>query len=108
MDEGMDDIAKYLRGELSPAEMHALEKRALSDPFLADALEGAAMISTEDFSADIAVVKKQITEEAAKRRWSIAWRLAASIGLILVASYAVYNLTGSTNTDQLASQAPKK
>src|SRR4051812_42304052 len=34
------DIEKYHRGTLSPAEQHRLEKAALDDPFLADALEG--------------------------------------------------------------------
>lgn len=34
------DIERYLRGEMSSAEMHALEKAALDDPFLAEALEG--------------------------------------------------------------------
>ena len=34
------DIQKYLKGELSAREMHELEKAALEDPFLADALEG--------------------------------------------------------------------
>jgi hypothetical protein len=34
------DIQKYLNGELSAPEMHQLEKAALVDPFLADALEG--------------------------------------------------------------------
>lgn len=34
------DIEKYHRGLLSPAEMHAMEKAALEDPFLADAMEG--------------------------------------------------------------------
>ena len=33
------DIEKYLNGKLSPSEMHALEKKALDDPFLAEALE---------------------------------------------------------------------
>lgn len=37
------DIEKYHRGELTPAERHALEKAALDDPFLADALEGYAL-----------------------------------------------------------------
>ena len=36
----MTDVQRYLRGELPPAEMHRLEKLALDDPFLADALEG--------------------------------------------------------------------
>jgi|GEM_PF-4909079 len=37
---GFSDIEKYLKGELSPAAMHELEKAALTDPFLADAIEG--------------------------------------------------------------------
>ena len=34
------DIEKYWNGKLSAAEMHAIEKAAMDDPFLADALEG--------------------------------------------------------------------
>src|SRR5580698_1120684 len=34
------DIQKYLNGEMSAREMHDLEKTALDDPFLADAIEG--------------------------------------------------------------------
>jgi len=34
------DIEKYWKGKLSAAEMHAIEKAAMDDPFLADALEG--------------------------------------------------------------------
>ncbi len=34
------DIEKYLHGKLSAAEMHELERAALQDPFLADAIEG--------------------------------------------------------------------
>ena len=33
-------IRKYLNGELDAAAMHELERRALDDPFLADAIEG--------------------------------------------------------------------
>jgi TonB family protein len=35
-------IRRYLAGELDDKAMHALEKQALDDPFLADALEGYA------------------------------------------------------------------
>ena len=38
----MTDVRKYLAGELSAREMHDLEKAALDDPFLTDALEGLA------------------------------------------------------------------
>lgn len=34
------DIQQYVQGKLSAAEMHAMEKAALDDPFLADAIEG--------------------------------------------------------------------
>jgi hypothetical protein len=34
------DIERYYSGKMSPQERHALEKAALDDPFLADALEG--------------------------------------------------------------------
>ena len=34
------DIEKYWNNKLSPAEMHEMEKAAMDDPFLADALEG--------------------------------------------------------------------
>jgi|GEM_PF-2043385 len=34
------DIENYLQGNMTAAEMHAIEKAALKDPFLADAMEG--------------------------------------------------------------------
>lgn len=46
-----EEIRKYLSGELSSKEAHRLEKMALDDPFLADALEGFAEPSAmEHFS----------------------------------------------------------
>lgn len=57
MSEDAKNIERYLRGEMSPAEMHALERKALSDPFLADALEGAGSVSRDDFTADVESLK---------------------------------------------------
>lgn len=34
------DIQRYLQGKMSAPEMHAMEKAALQDPFLSDAIEG--------------------------------------------------------------------
>ena len=45
------DIEKYWKGKLSAAEMHALEKAAMDDPFLADALEGYT--NTTDATSDL-------------------------------------------------------
>jgi len=40
-------IAKYHQGQLSDAEMNALERQALEDPFLSDALEGMALLEND-------------------------------------------------------------
>src|SRR5687767_8705736 len=34
------DIQRYVQGKMSAQEMHDIEKAALDDPFLADAIEG--------------------------------------------------------------------
>jgi hypothetical protein len=62
------DIEKYHKGMLSPKEMHAMEKAALDDPFLADALEGYS-VPEVNVAMDIAELKKRLaqkTEEPAK------------------------------------------
>ena len=37
-----EEFKKYLKGELNEAEQHRLEKASLDDPFLEEAIEGAA------------------------------------------------------------------
>ena len=56
-----DDIRKYHEGRLTPAEMHALEKAALEDPFLADALEGYAAEGVS-LPADTDELKRRLAE----------------------------------------------
>ena len=53
------DIEKYQKGELSKGERHAMEKAALDDPFLADALEGYASTGT-DIEKDLADLKHRM------------------------------------------------
>lgn len=56
------DIEKYHKGQLSGKERHDLEKAALDDPFLADALEGYA-VSGINAGADIAELKQRLSEK---------------------------------------------
>ena len=53
------DIEKYHNGLMSSKERHALEKAALDDPFLADALEGYATSSINS-NNDIDELKKRL------------------------------------------------
>jgi len=55
------DIEKYHKGLLSSKERHDLEKAALDDPFLADALEGYAVAGV-NANADITDLKRRLAE----------------------------------------------
>jgi TonB family protein len=96
-----NDIKKYLQGELTPAEMHALEKRALSDPFLADALEGGESMQGQDFHDDINLLQAFLQDRIQKKKtpaWTWTARIAAGILLIFVTGYIVFEFSGVENT----------
>ena len=46
----VEDIERYLKGKMSAKEMHDMEKAALQDSFLADAIEGFINASFEKSS----------------------------------------------------------
>lgn len=56
------DIEKYHKGLLSSQDRHDLEKAALDDPFLSDALEGYATTGVNAVN-DIADLKKRLSEK---------------------------------------------
>jgi TonB family protein len=107
-----DDIKKYLRGELSPAEMHALEKKALNDPFLQDALEGAVQLDSDAFDSDIKNLRSSLNERVSIKGKTISlwvWPARIAAGLILVAlsTFVIVKLTGNKPEGDLAlKQAP--
>jgi hypothetical protein len=112
------DIEKYLKGELSPREMHDLENAALEDPFLADALDGLSILlpspaaatdqpdtTTTDqpdiadtgLSRDLDELHTRLNARVAAgpdrakiRRLVPRWSIAASIILLLGIGYAIY------------------
>jgi TonB family protein len=78
MADEKNDIEKYRSGELTSQESYALEKKALQDPFLADAIEGAESISAENFSNDIAELKSSIAFQSEERSIASFERVAAA------------------------------
>lgn len=67
-------LEKYLAGELSSKEMHFVEKKALEDPFIADALEGLSL--SDSRTANLSALQKQLHARVAqqpiqKKRWNI-------------------------------------
>lgn len=106
------DIAQYHNGSMPPAQMHALEKAALDDPFLADALDG--YVHTNTPAADVAFLKKQLRRRSSnvvfmqQRRFA----LSAAAMLLLLAGFGwlAYQFS-STNKQDIALRneaAPKQ
>jgi hypothetical protein len=85
-------IRKYLDGELSDQDMQALEKAALEDPFLADAIEGIeeSRKHTVSFETGIADLKTKLSERISQRNSRrgllfqlTKWPVAASFLLVI-------------------------
>src|SRR5262245_42838473 len=81
------DIEKYWNGRLTPSEMHHMEKAAMDDPFLADALESYK--NTMTTAGDMEVLKKKLDQRVSSDKKVIPlkpgfkWiRVAAAIVII--------------------------
>lgn len=112
------DIEKYHKGLLNPAEMNALEKAALDDPFLADALEGYAAADT-NISADITDLKNRLAQkvegakvvamQAGRSTTSFRWlRVAAAVVIIGGVAALANQLLFNPKKEDIAQATVKK
>jgi carboxypeptidase-like protein len=110
------DIERYHMGQLSPEEMHSMEKAALDDPFLADAMEGYkhAEINT---GADISSLQDKLKQRIAttnvielKSKQRSTWlKAAASIIIIIGAGILVYQFAINKQPDNVVKvEVPKQ
>ncbi|HSF46706.1 MAG TPA: energy transducer TonB [Chitinophagaceae bacterium] len=82
-----EDLQRYVDGKMDQAEMHAIEKAALDDPFLSDAIEGIRDMRP-NLKEDIKEMQHKLEEkkqEERKRKWlpivlAIALLLSLSFG----------------------------
>jgi hypothetical protein len=105
------DIEKYHKGQLSPAEMHAMEKAALDDPFLADAMDGYTT-SGVNVQADIAELRRRIQQrtEQAKvipinsggARKLPFLRIAVMIVVLVLAGYLITRVAFNKSDNTIA------
>lgn len=102
------DLSRYHAGRMSATEMHALEKAALSDPFLADALEGYALV--QDPGNDLAELQQKLNEKAAGKknfflspRANNGWlRIAAMLIIFAGIAYLFYKTNDHSKPTGLA------
>jgi hypothetical protein len=109
-----EDIQRYWNGQLTPQEMHAMEKAALDDPFLADAMEGmgealrvhdAQLVNAELKNLHQQLEARTETKRAAAPVRSFRWWQAAAAAVILVVGgYWIFSSEPEFNKDELALQ----
>jgi len=92
MSKDNDDILRYRNNQMSEAERNAFERRALLDPFLSDALEGAEKIEPALYAKDIDQIKKKL-RNSAPSRWQIPLRIAAGIFLVVTLGWLMFRDT---------------
>ncbi len=101
-----DDILKYKKGELTAAQMHALEKKALADPFLSEALEGIEKLSVDELAQALAAIHEKIDN----RKENILFtplRIAAGIVLLVGSVLLIYQFVPKPEILALKTEKPK-
>src|SRR5687768_6599249 len=102
-----EDIKMYIEGRMSPAEMNAFERAAISDPFLADALEGMQLhlkqVPANSFESNIADLKLRLDKRIRKNNsksifdpGQIWWKIAAIL-IVIIAGISVTLLINEAN-----------
>jgi hypothetical protein len=92
----IEDIERYLNGGMSAKEMHDMEKAALQDPFLADAIEGYSEASIQQSQKHLNEINALLQKEKEEAKVVIMpvrsfqwWKVAAMI--ILVAGVGAFS-----------------
>jgi hypothetical protein len=103
------DFANYHAGKMPTAEMYALERAALEDDFLADALEGYAY--TENQEVEIASIQEKIKGEnkddiakiipinKAKNNW---FRMAVAAAIVIGLGTVFYTINNKNEAANIA------
>ncbi|HTS44434.1 MAG TPA: carboxypeptidase-like regulatory domain-containing protein [Puia sp.] len=115
----VEDIEKYFQGKFGPNEMHAIEKAAIDDPFLADAMEGIRHAlqkqETGTLYQDIEELKQRLDRRITKKRKVIfllsdrGWWQAAVVLLILaIGGITTYYIVHNNKVSLAVSSLAKK
>lgn len=94
----ISQIRKYINGELDARAMHRLERQALDDPFLSDALEGYqhAGKNQQNNLADLSARLQSRVDEKVKRL--IPWGpLSIAASILVVIGVSMWLMTRNSN-----------
>lgn len=102
-------LKQYLNGQLDPRGMHELEKDALEDPFLAEALDGYAEIKGS-LHPHLSILQRQLEDRIAqnyvkKNTIFFTWQrlsVAAAASLLFVSASILYWMKGTDRSAKIA------
>jgi hypothetical protein len=83
---------RYLKGELSNEERHALERDLEADAFEKEAMEGFEMISPADLEEDVLSLHSRMRRRQQRRRRVALYGIAATVASILVVGTIFINI----------------
>ena len=104
-----EDIIRYLKGKMSASEMHAIEKAALEDPMLADAIEGMQLsLSRYGVKRTLAPLEKLKHKQESNKvvpvrnmKW---WTIAAAASVLIIIGAVTFTYFGSNNGNEQISK----
>jgi len=108
------DIEAYVSGRLTALQMHAMEKAALDDSFLAEAMEGYGVMKPEDWKNELAALKTIFENKEEKKAIVVAmpkrnnnwWKVAAAVLLLGGTATISYLIMNKNNQQAIAKNIP--
>ena len=86
------EYLRYLKGELSNEERHALERDLEVDPFEKEAMEGFEMITPGELEEDILSLHSSLRKRQQRKRRMALYGIAATVASILVVGTIFINI----------------
>lgn len=110
----IDLLEDYLDGKLDSKAMHQIERQALEDPFVAQALAGLSE-SPRRVSQSVSLLQKQLYERIAeqqvqKKRTVYTWQrlsVAAAAAVMFITVSIIFVMRVRQNREQLEKRQPK-
>lgn len=100
-------LFNYIRGNRKGKEAHRLEKDAMTDPFLADALEGFDTVD-DDHMARLAALQKKLGDRSSQKslhRKQSIWTSIAAVAVVLILIVGISHIGNSAGDNGLHAQS---
>jgi hypothetical protein len=93
-------LKKYISGEISQKELFLLEKKALDDPFLFEAMQGYSETPSSDVNKNINSIRNKISaRKKEKKRTSILKFIIPAAAASLLLLFAVSSIIRTNNLE---------